>query len=169
MKFGTLNKFLLLFVFSYILFPSISTSKPSERQHKLNLVFEDGKTTEFSVDKIEKDFPVLNKLKTSLQGEPVQQFEGVLISDFVAKYAPAGTTKLKVSATNNYTQTLTDKDWKEWGAFLAFKSDGKTISTKTRGTFRVIYDYEKFKSNKEIISILETNSVWQVIKIEFIK
>jgi hypothetical protein len=143
------------------------TVHSEERQNKLKVI--GGNVKELSVSALEKDFPKLTKLKTSLQKEEVQLFEGVLFSDLIKKYGNSGTAKVKVSATNNYAQILSEKDIKDWEALLAFKSDGKVISTKTRGTFRVVYDYAKYKKEKDIDVVLDTNSVWQVITIEFLR
>lgn len=143
------------------------TSSAAERRHKLKVT--GGHVDQLTVETLEKDFPKLASYKTSLQKEEIQLFEGVLFSDLMKKYAPPGTTKVKVSATNNYSQTLTEKDIHDWKALLAFKSNGKVIPTKTRGTFRVVYDYNKYKEDPAVEVVLDTNSVWQAISIEFLK
>lgn len=150
---------------------SLSLSATSaERRHKLKLKGEVKKAGQvLTVEDLKKDFPELKKLKTAFRDEKSMDYEGVTVADLVAKYGKDGVTKVKVKATNNYEQTLDQKDIKEWNAFMAFIADGKDIPTATRGTFRVIYDYEKFKGTPIELNRIESASVWQVVEIEFIK
>lgn len=150
---------------------SISFSaNAAERRHKLKLIGEAKKVGQvLTVEELKKDFPKLQKLKTAFRDEKQMECEGITFADLVAKYAKDGVTKVKVKATNNYEQTLDQKDIKEWNAFLAFLADGKDIPTATRGTFRVIYDYEKFKAAPIDLNRIESASVWQVVEIEFLK
>jgi hypothetical protein len=143
----------------------------AERRHtiKLSGALADSKTKTVTVESLAKDFHTLSVLDTEWRDEGKHQFKGVTFQDFVKKYASPGVTQAKVTATNDYSQVLTVKDWAEWGAFLAFQEDGQIISTKNKGTFRIIYPYQKFDKDLSVKSMLEGNSVWQVIKVEFIK
>lgn len=145
-----------------------ATSLANQRQHQIKLIGQkNNQIKQLTVEQIEIDIKNKVTLKTSLQGEPVQTFEGVSVKDFVEFYAPAKTKKMKITAINNYSQTLTEQDWNDWMALLAYKSDGKIIATKSRGTFRVIYDYEKYKNTPNLVT-QETNSVWQITEIQFL-
>lgn len=161
-----LNKIVIFITSAVVAFAANS----AERQHKLKLLGEAKNAGQvLTAAQLKKDFPNLKKLKTGFRDEKVMEYEGVTIADLIEKYAKPGVTKVKVKATNNYEQVLEQQDIKEWNAFMAFVADGKDIPTATRGTFRVIYDYEKFKAKTLELSKIESASVWQVVEIEFIK
>jgi hypothetical protein len=143
----------------------------AERRHSIELsgALADPSTKTLTVESLTKDFPSLSTVDTEWRDEGKHQFKGVSMQDFVKKYAAPGVTKAKVTATNDYSQPLTAKDWNDWGALLAFQEDGKVITTKNKGTFRIVYPYQKFDKDLSVKSMLESNSVWQVIKVEFIK
>lgn len=161
--FANLLSFLVCFSFSI-------TTLASERQHKLMLLGaakSPGRV--LTVEHLKKDFPKLTSLKVAFRDEQVFTYEGVLVSDFIAKYAEPGVTKVKMKATNNYIQTLDATDIVEWKALLTWSADGKIIPTTSRGTFRVMYDYPAYKDKPEVVSKMENNSVWQVVEITFEK
>ncbi len=143
----------------------------AERRHSIELsgALADPKIKTLTVEILSKDFPKLSVVETEWRDEGKHQFQGVSMQDFVHKYAAPGVTKAKVTATNDYSQSLTTKDWDDWGALLAFQEDGKIITTKNKGTFRIVYPYQKFDKDLSVKSMLESNSIWQVIKVEFIK
>lgn len=143
----------------------------AERRHSIELTgaVKDKAIKTLSVEQLEKDFPNLAKAKYEWREEGQHEFQGVYLKDFVAKYAAEGVSKMKVIATNAYSQTLSSKDWDEWAGMLAFKEDGKVISTTNKGTFRVMYDFKKYEKDMAVSPILAANAVWQVNKIEFIK
>jgi hypothetical protein len=160
-----MSKWIGIFIF---LFGALTHA---ERRHVIELsgVVADPSLKQLSVETLKKDFPHLSSIKTEWRTEGKHEFEGVLIRDLVKKYAGPGVTKAKVTATNAYSQDLTAKDWDEWGALLAFQEGGTVIPTKNKGTFRIVYDYQKFDEKPAVKSMLENNSVWQVVKIEFLK
>jgi len=143
----------------------------AERRHTIELIgaVANPQIKKLTVEELKKDFPQLSEITTEWRSEGRHQFKGVLLRDFVKKYAQSGVTKAKVTATNDYSQPLSAKDWDEWGALLAFEQDGEVIATKNKGTFRIVYDYQKFDKDMSAKSMLENNSVWQVVKVEFIK
>ncbi len=143
----------------------------AERRHSIELsgALADPTIKTLTVETLTKDFPILSTVETEWRDEGKHQFKGVPMQDFVKKYAASGVTKAKVTATNDYSQPLTTKDWDEWGALLAFQEDGKVITTKNKGTFRIVYPYQKYNKDLSVKSMLENNSIWQVIKVEFIK
>lgn len=142
-------------------------SLSAERAHKLKVVTAGGSKTLSIVD-LEKEFPNRASLNTTLQKEPQQKFEGVFLKDLVEKWGNNKVTKIRATATNKYTVYLTVKDWTEWNGLFAWKSNGQPISTKDRGSFRIVYDYAKFAGDRETTVTQETNSVWQIVELELI-
>jgi hypothetical protein len=143
----------------------------AERRHTIELTgaVSNPQLKNVSVEDLMKTFPQLAEITTQWRSEGRHQFKGILVRDFVKKYAQPGVTKVKMTATNEYSQALSAKDWDDWGALLAFEQDGEVIATKNKGTFRIVYDYLKFDKDMSVKSMLENNSVWQVVKVEFIK
>lgn len=143
----------------------------AERRHTIEFsgALSNPSVKKLTVETLTKDFPQLGRITTEWRGEGKHEFTGVWFRDLVRKYAAAGVTKAKVTATNDYSQDLTSKDWNDWNALLAFQEDGKIIATKNKGTFRIVYNYQQFDKDLAVKSMLENNSVWQVIKIEFLK
>ncbi len=154
-----------------ILFVFLGCLAQAERRHTIALsgATQPSAPHELSVEVLMKDFPTLSSVTTEWRSEGKHEFKGILMRDFVKKYAQAGVKKARLTATNDYSQELSDKDFNEWNALLAFEEDGQVIATRNKGTFRVVYDYHKFDQNMAVKSMLENNSVWQVIKIEFVK
>jgi hypothetical protein len=143
----------------------------AERRHTIELTgaVADPKIKKLTVEDLMRAFPKLSEITTEWRSEGRHQFKGILVREIVKKYAQPGVTKAQVTATNEYSQPLSAKDWDEWGALLAFEQDGDIIATKNKGTFRIIYDYQKFDKDMAVKSMLENDSVWQVVKIEFMK
>jgi hypothetical protein len=154
-----------------ILFVFMGGLAHAERRHTIALsgAVRPSAPHELTVETLTKDFPTLSAVTTEWRSEGKHEFKGVLLRDFVKKYAQAGVMKVKVTATNDYSQELSEKDLQEWDALLAFQEDGQVITTKNKGTFRIVYDYHKYDRNMAVKSMLENNSVWQVIKTEFVK
>ena len=126
-----------------------------------------GVANRISIDSLLKDFPKLHTFKAAKwQAEAPQEFEGVLVSDLVATYGRQDVNELLFSATNKYASTLPAADWREHGALLAFRSNGQLISTRNRGTFRVVFDYARHPQLEQ--RIYDMKWVWQVESITFI-
>ncbi|MGZ5278988.1 MAG: hypothetical protein ACXWC9_03550 [Pseudobdellovibrionaceae bacterium] len=160
-----MSKWIAMFIFLF------GVLTHAERRHVIELsgFVADPSLKQLTVDSLKKDFPRLSSIKTEWRTEGKQEFQGVLFQNLVKKYAGPGVTKAKVTATNAYSQDLSSKDWDDWGALLAFQEKGEIIPTKNKGTFRIVYDYQKFDEKPAVKSMLENNSVWQVVKIEFLK
>ena len=156
-----MNKFIVAVIFfSFQVFAS-------EREHKLKVITVGGVKT-YSIADLNKLFPAHAEVTTSLQKEPQQKFEGIYLKDLVAKWSNGAASKIRMTATNKYTVFLEPVDWNERNALFAWKSDGKNIPTRDRGSFRVVYDYGKWAEDKETYVKLETNSIWQIVELELI-
>ena len=150
---------------------TISLFAQAERRHTIELsgALANPSVKTLTVESLTQDFPQLAAITTEWRGEGKHEFKGVWLKDLIQKYAAAGVTKAKITATNAYSQDLTSKDWNDWSALVAFQEDGKVIATKNKGTFRIVYNYQQFDKDLAVKSMLENNSVWQIIKIEFLK
>lgn len=143
----------------------------AERRHAIEIsgALANPQIKTLTVESLMKDFPELAAIETNWRNEGKHQFKGVRLKDLVQKYAAPGVTKAKVTATNAYSQVLSVKDWDDWGALVAFQEDGQVIATKNKGTFRIVYPYQQYDKNMSVKSMLENNSVWQIVHIEFSK
>ena len=159
-------------VLALLIFSVSASAAPMARHHQIELK---GKVAEnsphsLSVKKILVDFPRIETVSTKWREDGPIYLQGISLKNFVAKYGAPGVTKVRITAINEYSQTLTSRDWDDWNAFLAFQeSNGNPISTRNRGTFRIIYDYEKYESDMQVINIIEANSIWQITRVEFLK
>jgi len=139
------------------------------RTHKITLLgaLKRGAPTQVSLDLLLKDVPKTHAFKApKWQEEAPQEFEGVLLSDFVAAYGRPNVVELLVVATNKYASSLLAADWRENGAMLAFRSNGALIPTRNRGTFRVVFDYVRHPKLEQ--QVYDMKWVWQVESLTFI-
>jgi hypothetical protein len=90
----------------------------------------------------------------------VVEFEGVLITDVLAKVGADGVKSVRVAAINDYSYTIPFKDVKDYPVILAFKMNGKYLTPRDKGPLWVIYPRDEYPelNTKEV----DHRMVWQV-------
>jgi hypothetical protein len=89
----------------------------------------------------------------------VVRFEGVPLQRLMDEVGASGETAY-VAALNNYTTEIPLSDFKEHGAILALKADGKYMEVKNKGPLFVIFPFDK---NPDLRSeVYYSRSAWQV-------
>jgi hypothetical protein len=90
-------------------------------------------------------------------------FSGPLLSDVLALVGATG-TQLQVTALNDYKAQLPADDGVKYGAILARKIDGKTMSVRDKGPLFLIYPFD---SRPELRNdIYYGRSIWQIRTID---
>lgn len=120
-----------------------------------------GKNHEIVFDRAGFEAIGTRTIKTSTSWtDGVVEFEGVLITDVLAKIGADGVKSVRVAAINDYSYTIPFKDVKDYPVILAFKMNGKYLTPRDKGPLWVIYPRDEFPelNTKEV----DHRMVWQV-------
>lgn len=71
----------------------------------------------------------------------------------------------KVMALNDYVAPIPAEDWKEHGAILTTRIDGKTMRVRDKGPFWVMYPIDSDPALRQ--QYYQSRMVWQVKSIDF--
>ena len=124
-----------------------------------------GKTFRFDLPSLEKLGLIRYTSKNIWYDKPVT-YEGVLGSkllEFVG--VPAGATKLKMRALNDYVVEIPIEDFRRWPVMLALKLNGKYMSVREKGPIWVVYPnhlYPELQSRS-----YQGKWIWQLQEISF--
>ena len=124
-----------------------------------------GKTFKFDVSALEKLGLIRYTSKNIWYDKPVT-YEGVLGSkllDFID--VPAGATKMKLRALNDYVVEIPIEDFRRWPVMLALKMNGKYMSIRDKGPIWVVYPNHL---HPELLSrSYQGRWIWQLKEISF--
>ena len=124
-----------------------------------------GKTFKFDLSSLEKLGLIRYASKNIWYDQPVT-YEGVLGSkllDFIG--VPAGATKMKMRALNDYVVEIPIEDFRRWPVMLALKLNGKYMSVREKGPIWVVYPnhlYPELQSRS-----YQGKWIWQLQEISF--
>ena len=92
-------------------------------------------------------------------------YGGVLIDEFVQKYANENTQSIELIAIDDYSITITKDEWKSMRIILSTEINNKKISIKNKGPLRIVfpdYDPQETQYQTNIASW-----IWMIKKIKF--
>lgn len=91
-------------------------------------------------------------------------FEGILFREFLEKVGLGDAKSVRVTATDNYTQTIPRKDWIDGPLLLATRQNGKPLTLRTQGPTRLVYpllDHPQYDTD-----VHKRRWVWAITTIE---
>lgn len=107
----------------------------------------------------------LKRVTTSSPWEKGQLvFEGILFRDFLKKVGLEDADAVLVRAKDNYTQSIPREDWTDGPLLLVTRQDGKPLTLRTQGPFRLVYpllDHPEYDTE-----IHKRRWVWAITSIE---
>lgn len=104
-----------------------------------------------------------HKIVTGTSWTPVSTFEGVKISDLLAKVGANGTI-LSMHAINDYEVDIPVSDINNYQPILATKINGISLTVRDYGPYFVIYPIDTYKDELDRPKYL-ARFIWQVDKI----
>ncbi|WP_425104830.1 hypothetical protein [Ancylobacter sp.] len=96
--------------------------------------------------------------------EGVQRFTGPSLGALAA-LGGRPVREAKVMALNDYVAPIPAEDWKEHGAILTTRVDGKTMRVRDKGPFWVMYPIDSDPALRQ--QYYQSRMVWQVKSIDF--
>lgn len=113
----------------------------------------------------ETDFMALDQasVTTSTEWTPKSTFTGPRLADVVAAVGGIG-TQLRISALDDYTNTMPMSDLAKYGVILAHSIDGKRMTPKDFGPLMVVYPRDDFRKALSTPQALAKFN-WQVDRI----
>ncbi|ANQ84858.1 hypothetical protein dqs_1820 [Azoarcus olearius] len=66
-------------------------------------------------------------------------YQGVLLRDVLKAAGLGDALAVRVAALDGFSQLLPRADWMRWPVLLATRRDGKPMSVRNKGPFRIIY------------------------------
>lgn len=93
----------------------------------------------------------------------VGTFSGPLLSDVLAMAGATG-TQLQIKALNDYKVQVPSEDGLKYGAILARKIDGKTLSVRDKGPLFLIYPFDERPELRN--DIFYGRAIWQINTID---
>ena len=92
----------------------------------------------------------------------VQHFEGVLLSDLLARVGASG-KMIVAHALDGYAVEIPISDAKRYPVLLAMVRNGKEMTVRNKGPLWVVYPVDQFEELKE--EIYSTRSIWQLTRL----
>lgn len=91
-------------------------------------------------------------------------YEGVLLSELLAKFGLDEARAIRISAADGFSQIMPREDWTRWPILLATRKDGRLMSRRNKGPFRIIYPRDSDPALADLSFRLRW--VWLVKRIE---
>lgn len=170
--------FLLAILFSGTLLPTASraaadytTPQPVSldenpvKQPKLKIIHGD-KSVQFSPAELEH-LGSYRLHTASFWYEGRRVFEGPLFRDVLKAAGIDQVKAVRITAHDDYSQIIPQQDWLEWPTLIATREDGKPLSLKDKGPYRLIYPQNM---NPELENIrYRPRWVWVIRTIEVVE
>jgi len=131
-------------------------------QATLTVVDPEGGEVTYSVEELEQ-FPTYSLTTTTPWNAEPTLFEGVLLSDVLAKNHLDGAPNIIVTAENDYQTTLSKALLDSVEILVATRVDGQAHSRRSRGPIQFIIDADAFRTSS---LTSEANLVWMAARIE---
>lgn len=91
-------------------------------------------------------------------------YEGPLLSEVLKRAGLENSAGIRIVALDGFSQILPRKDWRTWPILLATRRDGKLLTVRDKGPFRVIYPRDMAPALGDTLYRLRW--VWLVDRIE---
>jgi len=91
-------------------------------------------------------------------------YEGVLLSELLAAFGLEDARAIRISAADGFSQIMPREDWARWPVMLATRKNGKLMSRRNKGPFRIIYPRDSDPTLEDLSYRLRW--VWLVKRIE---
>lgn len=150
----------------FLLFLAIGL-EAGHREYKVRLTGEikEEKSLYLSASEIESGLKVIHKKIYNPYDQKIHTYGGVLLDDFIQKYAKEGIEALKLIAIDDYIATVEKKDWKTIKILLVTQVDKKYIGVKDKGPLMTVFlDYS---STEKVFQENIDLWVWMIKQIEF--
>lgn len=123
-----------------------------------------GVTRDLSLDEIER-LPMVEIRGRASPDEPLIEFRGVLLSEFVRMIGASEAKGLVVRASDGYSADIPRGDWERWPIVVATRAGQDRLTLRQRGPARIIYPVDQYPE-------LDTRtyadrSVWLIVEIEW--
>lgn len=128
----------------------------------LVIVGSDGTSATYTPEDLET-FSTYSMTTTTPWREKEADFEGVLLSDLLAKHGLDGVDSILVTAENDYTTTMERALLDSVQILVATRVDGKPHSRRARGPIQFVIDSQAYAAS-DLTS--ESNFVWMASRIE---
>lgn len=136
---------------------------PMVHEHaELVIVAPDGTSTSYTPADLE-GFATYSLTTTTPWREEPAQFEGVILSDILAKHGLDGVDSILVTAENDYATTMERELLDSVTILVATRVDGERHSRRARGPIQFVIDSETYAAS-DLTS--ESNFVWMAARIE---
>lgn len=99
---------------------------------------------------------------TTIWTEGVQQFRGVRMTDFLARYGIEGGI-LQLVAANDYAIEIPVDSFRPDGAILAYERNGQPMTLRSKGPLWLVYPYDSSADFRS--EVIYSNSIWQLDRI----
>lgn len=93
------------------------------------------------------------------------EYEGVLLQNLFEQFGGEGSTKITITATDDYQQEISRADAEKWPIMLALKADGAYAPKEHRGPSMIVYPYDQFSELEP--TEYDQFWVWQIETLEF--
>lgn len=118
-----------------------------------------------SVDELTQDLKYITQRVYNPYEKRTDLYGGVLLDEFVQKYANKNIQSLELIAIDDYSITITKDEWKSMRIILSTQMNNKKISIKNKGPLRIVFpDYDPKETQ------YQTNIaswIWMIKKIKF--
>jgi hypothetical protein len=161
---------LLIAAFAFVLSPLAAFCAPlpvdlppmNHADAQLVIVDAGGNENVYSPRELET-YPTYRVTTTTPWRDKPAEFEGVLLSDFLAAHGLAGVDAILVTAENDYTATIPREVWEQADVLIATRVNGQPHSRRSRGPIQFVIAMEEFKGSAVAI---EDHLVWMAARIE---
>jgi hypothetical protein len=161
---------LLIAAFAFVLSPLAAFCAPlpvelppmNHAEAQLVIVDASGNESVYTPGELET-YPTYRLTTTTPWRDEPAEFEGVLLSDFLAAHGLAGVDAILVTAENDYTATIPRAVWEQTAVLVATRVNGQPHSRRSRGPIQFVIAMEEFNSSEVA---LEDHLVWMATRIE---
>jgi len=159
------GKFLKLFLLMSLLFSWTLNAQQMERKIRLMGKVKADVPKRLSVKEINSGLKFIEENVFNPYEKHSDLYGGVLLSDFVTKYAQKDITEIRLIAVDDYSVVIPKVEWTSKRIILSSQTNHKTTSIKEKGPLRIIFpDYDsKLKTYQLNLPMW----VWMITKIEF--
>lgn len=95
--------------------------------------------------------------------EGVHDFEGVRLSDILARVGAKGDT-LVAQALDGYSVEIPMSDVRDFDPIVAMKQNGKVLRVRTRGPLWIVFPVDQYDALRQ--EVYSGRSIWQLLSIE---
>ena len=95
----------------------------------------------------------------------VRVFRGPLVRDVLRASKAAGSSRVWMTAANDYQVEVDPKEFFDYDAILALSMDGQPLSRRDKGPIWVIYPMSDFAELRD--PVYNSRLIWQLVKLEY--